>query len=66
MLTLDLARDTLCDPSYFGTMMVHKGDADGMVSGSVNTTAHTILPAFQIIKTRPGATIVSSVFLMWP
>ncbi len=63
-VTLDMARDTLADPSYFGTMMVHKGDADGMVSGSVNTTAHTILPAFQIIKTQPGSTIVSSVFLM--
>ncbi len=63
-VTLDMARDTLTDPSYFGTMMVHKGDADGMVSGSVNTTAHTILPAFQIIKTQPGCTIVSSIFLM--
>ena len=63
-VTLDMARDTLTDPSYFATMMVHQSDADGMVSGSVNTTAHTLLPAFQIIKTRPGATIVSSVFLM--
>ncbi|WP_321493437.1 phosphate acetyltransferase [uncultured Desulfobacter sp.] len=63
-VTLDLARDTMTDPSYFGTMMVQKGNAHGMVSGSVNTTAHTILPAFQIIKTLPGATIVSSVFLM--
>ncbi|NDY74260.1 phosphate acetyltransferase [Desulfobacter hydrogenophilus] len=63
-VTLDMARDTMTDPSYFGTMMVHKGHADGMVSGSVNTTAHTILPAFQIIKTLPGSSIVSSVFLM--
>jgi phosphate acetyltransferase len=63
-VTLDMARDTMADPSYFGTMMVHKGSVDGMVSGSVNTTAHTILPAFQIIKTLPGSSIVSSVFLM--
>ena len=63
-VTLDMAGDTMVDPTYFGTMMVHKGDADGMVSGSINTTAHTITPAFQIIKTRPGASIVSSVFLM--
>ena len=54
----------MVDPIYFGTMMVYKGQADGMVSGAVNTTAHTIRPAFQIIKTRPGASIVSSVFLM--
>ncbi len=63
-VTLDMAGDTMVDPTYFGTMMVHKGDADGMVSGSINTTAHTITPGFQIIKTCPGASIVSSVFLM--
>lgn len=63
-MTEEVARDTMADPTYFGTMMVHKGDADGMVSGSQNTTAHTIRPAFQIIKTKPGASIVSSVFLM--
>jgi phosphate acetyltransferase len=63
-VTLDMARDTMMDPTYFGTMMVHKGDADGMVSGAINTTAHTIMPAFQIIKTRTGSSIVSSVFLM--
>jgi phosphate acetyltransferase len=63
-VTMDMAKDTMMDPIYFGTMMVHKGDADGLVSGSINTTAHTILPGFQIIKTRPGAAIVSSVFLM--
>ena len=45
-------------------MMVHDGLADGMVSGSVNTTAHTIRPALQLIKTRPGVSVVSSVFLM--
>jgi phosphate acetyltransferase len=63
-VTMDMAKDAMMDPIYFGTMMVHKGDADGLVSGSINTTAHTVLPGFQIIRTRPGAAIVSSVFLM--
>jgi phosphate acetyltransferase len=54
----------MSDPTYFGTMMVHKGDAEGMVSGSINTTAHTIRPAFEFIKTKPGTSIVSSIFLM--
>jgi phosphate acetyltransferase len=63
-LTLDAARDNLADISYFGTMMVYLGDADGMVSGSVNTTQHTIRPALQIIKTKPGFSLVSSVFFM--
>ncbi|AKK11916.1 phosphate acetyltransferase [Corynebacterium uterequi] len=63
-VTLEQARETMKDLSYFATMMVHKGLADGMVSGAVNTTAHTIRPAFQIIKTRPGISVVSSVFLM--
>ncbi|HED15817.1 MAG TPA: phosphate acetyltransferase [Gammaproteobacteria bacterium] len=60
----EMAFDTMADVSYFGTMMVHLDHADGMVSGSVNTTQHTIRPAFEIIKTRPGAAIVSSVFMM--
>ncbi|MCP1387625.1 phosphate acetyltransferase [Corynebacterium sp. TA-R-1] len=63
-VTLDEARETLKDISYFGTMMVHKGLADGMVSGAAHTTAHTIKPSFQIIKTAPGASVVSSIFLM--
>jgi len=63
-ITVDQARDTVSDVSYFGTMMVHFGLADGMVSGAAHSTAHTIRPAFEIIKTRPGASIVSSVFLM--
>jgi len=63
-LTLDAARDNLMDISYFGTMMVYRGDADGMVSGSVNTTQHTVRPALQIIKTKPGFSLVSSVFFM--
>ena len=62
-ISLEQARDIMLDPSFFGTMMVYKGDADGMVSGSINTTAHTIRPSFEFIKTKPGASIVSSVFL---
>ncbi len=60
----DDARDRMLDPTYFSTMMVYKGHADGMVSGSVTTTQQTIRPAFEIIKTKPGAKIVSSVFFM--
>ncbi|MEO8906885.1 MAG: phosphate acetyltransferase, partial [Microbacteriaceae bacterium] len=63
-LTLSQASDTVTDVSYFGTMMVHAGLADGMVSGAAHTTAHTIRPAFEIIKTREGVSVVSSVFLM--
>ena len=63
-VTLEQARDTVQDVSYFGTMMVAIGLADGMVSGAVHTTAHTIRPAFEIIKTRPEVDVVSSVFLM--
>lgn len=63
-MSRELAQDSMLDPTYFGTMMVYRGQADGMVSGAVNTTAHTIRPAFQIIKTKAGASIVSSVFLM--
>lgn len=63
-ISMEHARDTMCDTTYYGTMMVKKGDADGMVSGAVNTTAHTIRPAFEFIKTKPEASIVSSVFLM--
>jgi phosphate acetyltransferase len=63
-IRMEDARDRMTDPTYFGTMMVKTGDADGMVSGSVTTTAQTIRPAFEFIKTKPGASIVSSVFLM--
>jgi len=63
-ITLAQAADTVTDVSYFGTMMVHLGLADGMVSGAAHTTAHTIRPSFEIIKTKPGVTVVSSVFLM--
>ncbi|MCC2548112.1 phosphate acetyltransferase [Hymenobacter sp. BT175] len=63
-VNLDMARDLLRDVSYFGSMMVQKGHADGMVSGAVHTTQHTIRPALQFIKTRPGISLVSSVFFM--
>lgn len=63
-MTEDVARDRMTDASYYGTMMVYLGMADGMVSGSVHTTAHTIRPAFEFIKTRPGVSVVSSVFFM--
>src|SRR6195952_2763310 len=63
-MTIDKARQIVTDVSYFGTMMVHLGLADGMVSGATHTTAHTIKPSFEIIKTVPGTAIVSSVFLM--
>jgi phosphate acetyltransferase len=60
----EMARDLMTDVSYFGTMMVYKGHADGMVSGAVHTTQHTIRPALQFIKTKPGVSLVSSVFFM--
>lgn len=63
-MTLERARETMADISYFGTMMVYRGIADGMVSGAAHTTAHTIRPSFEIIKTVPGVSTVSSVFLM--
>ncbi|GAB5475679.1 MAG: phosphate acetyltransferase [Maribacter sp.] len=63
-VNMDVARDTMLDVSYFGTMMVYKGDADGMVSGAVHTTQHTIRPALQFVKTKPGIGVVSSVFFM--
>jgi phosphate acetyltransferase len=63
-MTVERARDVVTDISYFGTLMVHLGLADGMVSGAVNTTAHTIRPALEFIKTRPGVNTISSVFLM--
>ena len=63
-VTLEEARERMRDVSYFGTMMVHLGLADGMVSGAAHTTAHTIKPSFEIVKTKPGTSIVSSVFLM--
>ena len=63
-VTLGMAKDLMEDVSYFGTMMVYKGHADGMVSGAAHTTQHTILPALQFIKTKPNSSVVSSIFFM--
>lgn len=63
-VNLDIARDMMSDVSYFGTMMIYKGHAHGMVSGAKHTTQHTIRPALQFIKTKPGINLVSSVFFM--
>lgn len=63
-LTEEMARDLMLDVSYYGTMMVFMGDADGMVSGAAHTTQHTIRPALQFVKTKPGIKTVSSVFFM--
>lgn len=63
-LNPEAALDMIEDVSYFGTLMVHCGDADGMVSGAVNTTQHTIRPAFEVIRTAPEHGMISSVFLM--
>jgi phosphate acetyltransferase len=63
-INLPMARDLMTDVSYFGTMMVYKGHADGMVSGAIHTTQHTIRPALQFVKTKPGVSVVSSVFFM--
>lgn len=63
-MEITAAADLMTDSSYYGTMMVYKGDADGMVSGAAHTTAHTIKPALQFVKTRKGFNTVSSVFFM--
>jgi phosphate acetyltransferase len=63
-VNMEIASDLMTDVSYFGTMMVYKGDAHGMVSGAAHTTQHTIRPALQFIKTKPGYNVVSSVFFM--
>ncbi|WP_059012644.1 phosphate acetyltransferase [Streptomyces specialis] len=63
-VTYELAHDIVADVSYFGTLMVREGLADGMVSGAAHSTAATIRPAFEVIRTRPDASIVSSVFFM--
>jgi phosphate acetyltransferase len=63
-VTIDMAEDMMADVSYFGTMMIYKGLADGMVSGAAHTTQHTIRPALQFIKTKPNFSVVSSIFFM--
>jgi phosphate acetyltransferase len=63
-ISREYAHDMMTDGNYFGTMMVYKGLADGMVSGAAHTTQHTVRPAFEFIRTQEGYSIVSSVFLM--
>jgi phosphate acetyltransferase len=63
-VTVEQAREIIHDVSYFGTMLVHNDMVDGMVSGATHTTAHTVRPAFEIIKTMPDVSTVSSIFLM--
>lgn len=63
-VSVEMAKDLMTDVSYFGTMMVYKGHADGMVSGALHTTQHTIRPALQFVKTKPNVSTVSSVFFM--
>lgn len=63
-MTIEKARETLKDNMYFGTMMVKQGDADGLVSGACHSTANTLRPALQILKTAPGTKLVSAFFLM--
>ncbi|WP_019544932.1 phosphate acetyltransferase [Streptomyces sulphureus] len=63
-VTYELARDIVTDVTYFGTLMVEHGLADGMVSGAAHSTAATIRPAFEVIRTKPDAAVVSSVFFM--
>jgi len=63
-MTEERAHDVLGDPNYFGTMMVQEGAVDGMVSGAAHTTGDTIRPAFEIIRARPGTSVISSVFFM--
>ncbi|MGR5095514.1 phosphate acetyltransferase [Vibrio maritimus] len=63
-MTEVVAREKLQDSVYLGTMMLEANEVDGLVSGAVHTTANTIVPPFQIIKTAPGTSIVSSIFFM--
>lgn len=63
-LTIEKARELLKDPVYYGNMMIKNNDADGLVSGAIHSTADTLRPALQIIKTAPGTSLVSSFFIM--
>jgi phosphate acetyltransferase len=63
-VTPEVALDAVSEGGYFGTLMVHSGKADGMVSGAAHTTADTIRPAFEIIRASPGVSVISSVFFM--
>lgn len=63
-VTIEQARAQLMDTTYYGTMMVKMGDADGLVSGACHSTANTLRPALQILKTAPGTKLVSAFFVM--
>lgn len=63
-MTIDQAREAMKNPLFWGVMMVKKGEADGMVAGAINSTANTLRPALQILKTAPGTKLVSSFFIM--
>ncbi|HEX9062250.1 MAG TPA: phosphate acetyltransferase [Clostridia bacterium] len=63
-MTPEKAQETMKNPLYYGVMMVKKGEADGMVAGAINSTANTLRPSLQILKTAPGAKLVSSFFIM--
>jgi phosphate acetyltransferase len=63
-VTPEMAKEKVLDPLFYACMMIKKGDADGMVAGAINTTANTLRPALQIIKTAPGISVVSSSFIM--
>ena len=63
-MTPEKAKEIMKEPIYFGTMMVKVGDADGIVSGACDPTAHTLRPALQILKTAPGTKLASAFFLM--
>jgi len=63
-MTLEKARETMLDPLFFGVMMVKQKEADGMVAGTINSTANTLRPALQILKTAPGTKLVSAFFMM--
>ena len=63
-MTIEKARELLLDSVYYGMMMVYKKQADGLVSGAAHSTADTLRPALQILKTAPGTKLVSAFFLM--
>ncbi len=63
-VTIEIARETMKNPLYWGVMMVKKGEADGMVAGAINSTGNTLRPALQILKTAPGVKLVSAFFVM--
>ena len=63
-ITLEKAKEILLEPIYFGMMMVKQGDSDGLVSGACHSTANTLRPALQILKTAPGTKLVSAFFAM--